>query len=391
LGRGKGVRATSAKSIGITFQYRGARCREKLRLAPSPANLKYAERLKATIDHEIATGTFDYAKHFPDSPRARTLSRTPGAAITVAEQLRAWHDSMQGEIERETWDEYGKDISKVLIPRFGELRLAELARVEVKAWASGSELSRKRLNNILIPLRSMLRAALDDGLIQRNPLLDFEVRKPRAIQQEQIDPFTLDEIRSIAAHCPVEFANMVRFWAWSGLRTGEMIALDWGDVDWRRGTLRVSRAVREGRTKATKTEAGTRDIKLLAPALEALQAQKHITFLAGREIWTNPRTQERWTGDGAIRKTAWTYALRKAGVRYRYPYQLRHTFASWMLSAGENPLWVAKQMGHRDWSMIVRTYGRWIPEVDPLAGDRAVRLIYGPTAARSEPDASQNK
>lgn len=383
MGRGKGVRPASAKSIAITFQYRGARCREKIRLAPTAANLKYAERLKATIEHEIATGVFDYAKHFPESPRARSLSRTPGAAITVAEALRVWHDSMQAEIEQETWDEYGKDISKHLIPRFGDARLSELARADVKMWAGSSALSRKRLNNILIPLRSMLRAALDDGTIQRNPLVDFEVRKPRSVAKDQIDPFTRDEIEAIAAHCPDEFANMVRFWCWAGPRTGEMIALDWSDVDWQRSSVRISRAVREGRTKATKTEAGVRDVKLLLPALEALTAQKAHTFLAGKEIWIDPRSRERWTGDGAIRKTAWTYALRKAGVRYRYPYQLRHTFASWMLSAGENPLWVAKQMGHRDWSMIVRTYGRWIPDVDPMAGDRAVRLIQVAADERS--------
>ncbi len=391
MGRGKGVRASSAKSIAITFQYRGARCREKLKIPPTAANLKYAERLKSTIEHEIATGTFDYAKHFPRSPRARSLSSTPGAAITIAEALRRWHDSMLGEIEQETWDEYGKDISKALIPEFGETRLSELSRSDVKAWTGASALSRKRLNNILIPLRSMLRVALDDGLIQRNPLVDFEVRKPRAVQQDQIDPFTHDEILAIAAHCPAEFANMVLFWAWCGPRTGEMIALDWSDVDWRRGTVRISRAVREGRTKATKTEAGTRDVKLLGPALEALQAQKAVTFLAGKQIWIDPRTRDRWAGDGAIRKTAWTYALRKAGVRYRYPYQLRHTFASWMLSAGENPLWVAKQMGHRDWSMIVRTYGRWIPDVDPLAGDRAVSLICGSNAARGDQNGKQNQ
>jgi integrase len=54
--------------------------------------------------------------------------------------------------------------------------------------------------------------------------------------------------------------------------------------------------------------------------------------------------------------------LRKAGVRYRNPYQTRHTFASTLLSSGANPLYVAKQMGHRDTEMITRNYGRWIEQ-----------------------------
>lgn len=381
MGRGKGVRASSAKSISITFQYRGTRCREKIRIPPNSANLKYAERLKATIEHDIATGTFDYAKHFPASKRARSLSSDPGATITVAEALRRWHDSVQSQIEPETWDAYGKDISFHLAPTFGAAALSSLSRASVRAWVNASNLSRGRISNVLTPLRSMLRAALDEETIQRNPLAGFEVRKPQAERIDQIDPFTHDEVEAIAGHCPAELANMVRFWCWAGLRSGEMVALDWSDVDWNRSSVRVSRSIRLGRTKLPKTESGVRDIKLLSPALEALTAQRAYTQLAGREIWIDPRSRMRWVGDGAIR-LLWARALRKAGVRYRYPYQLRHTFASWMLSAGENPLWVAKQMGHRDWSMIVRTYGRWIPDVDPLAGERAVRLVTSAADSR---------
>ncbi|MGT2493949.1 hypothetical protein ACU4GD_34295, partial [Cupriavidus basilensis] len=51
------------------------------------------------------------------------------------------------------------------------------------------------------------------------------------------------------------------------------------------------------------------------------------------------------------------------------------TYASMMLSAGEHPMWVAKQMGHADWTMIARVYGRWMPSADAEAGNRAVEKI----------------
>lgn len=390
MGRGKGVRTASRSSIAITFQYRGARCREKLRLEPTPANLKYAQRLKATIEHEIATNTFDYAKHFPNSLRARRFAKTPGAAVTVAEQLRAWLDNKVGEVEPETWNEYEKDARRHLMPNFSDTMLADLTRQQVKTWAAGTQLSRKRLNNILIPLRSMLSDAVDQDppLIPRNPLHGFELKRLRTVQQrDTVDPFTQEEIAAICAHSDSEFADFVEFWCWTGPRMGEVIALLWPDIDWLRGTMRVARAMREGRVKVPKTQAGERDVKLLPPAIAALERQKARTYLAGAHIWRNTRTQEPWNGDGPIRKTVWQYALKRAGVRYRGPKQLRHTFASWMLSAGENPLWVAKQMGHKDWSMIVRVYGRWIPEVDPLAGTRAVSLIYDTIRARSNENA----
>lgn len=65
----------------------------------------------------------------------------------------------------------------------------------------------------------------------------------------------------------------------------------------------------------------------------------------------------------------------KAGVRYRRPYQTRHTYASMMLTAGEPLGWVANQLGHRDLSMLARVYGRWIKSATPYVGNKAVAMF----------------
>ncbi len=64
-------------------------------------------------------------------------------------------------------------------------------------------------------------------------------------------------------------------------------------------------------------------------------------------------------------------------MRYRRPYQTRHTYASMMLTAGESPVWVAQQMGHSDWAMIARIYGRWVRDAVPDAGAKAVEMFAG--------------
>lgn len=66
--------------------------------------------------------------------------------------------------------------------------------------------------------------------------------------------------------------------------------------------------------------------------------------------------------------------MKKARVRYRRPYQTRNTYASMMQSAGEHPMWVAKQMGHASWLMIAQVYGRWMPSSDVTAGNKAEEL-----------------
>lgn len=130
----------------------------------------------------------------------------------------------------------------------------------------------------------------------------------------------------------------------------------------------------KGEIEDTKTASGKREVKILAPALQALKAQKPHTLLLGDPVFRNPGTGERWTGDQQIRDL-WVRILKLAGVRYRYPYQTRHTYASMMLSAGEHPMWVAKQMGHADWTMIAKVYGRWMPSADADAGGKAEALF----------------
>jgi integrase len=90
MGRGTGVRAISASSIEISFEYRGVRCRERLKLVANVANLKFATNLKARVEHDIAIGSFDYSQHFPRSKKARALSKNPAQIVTVGELLTEW-------------------------------------------------------------------------------------------------------------------------------------------------------------------------------------------------------------------------------------------------------------------------------------------------------------
>lgn len=118
--------------------------------------------------------------------------------------------------------------------------------------------------------------------------------------------------------------------------------------------------------KMHQNQSGRKTNIIIAPALEALIAQKTFTFLENKKIFHNPNTQKAWLLDGHIRGRHWTPLLKKAGVRYRNLYQTRHTYASMLLSAGENMLWVAKQMGR--YEMVIKTYGKWIPNSDSEVG-----------------------
>lgn len=375
--RGKGgVRAASASTIEIDFRYQRKRCKERIKLPPTPRNMEYARRVLGAIKNEIALGTFDYAKRFPDSKRARTMSRYTGDTKTVAQGLRDWLSRKRTELEHSTLVGHERAIEFTLVPAFGATTLRAFTRQQLKDWEKDQTAGAKRLNNLLAPMRQMFADELDCGAIEVNPIAGYRVRRPRrADKKDDIDPFTIAELTAILAHCPDErMRNMWQCWAWTGLRPSELIALQWRDVDLKANVMRVRAAFVLKQRKATKTKAGTRDVDLMKPATDALRAQQAHTLLKGGAVFENPQTNAPWMTDKQIRVWNWKRTLKAAGVRYRPPKQLRHTFASLTLSAGENLFWVAKQMGHEDPTVTARVYARWIPSVVPDVGKKTEAL-----------------
>lgn len=361
--------------------YRGVRCRERVPLKPTASNLKRAEQHRAAILHAISAGTFDYAATFPESRRAQEFAAAeaaPADLVTVGDFLDKWLDRQKQQLKASSYEGYRKIVVGQLDPWFGKMKLSELKRKHVRDKLTEYEAGNKTLANIQSVLRAALTEAVDDELLEANPLAGYTYRRAEAPKEgDDIDPFDRVEQSAILAALDGQARNFVQFAFWTGLRTSELVALDWSDIDFTRGVVRVARALTQRSTtpEVTKTTAGRREVKLLQAALEALQAQKAHTYLKGEEVFQNPQTLTRWAGDQPIRKTMWQWALKKAGVRYRYPYQTRHTYASMMLSSGEHPMWVSRQMGHRDWSMIIRRYGRWMPDADTQAGSRAEEVF----------------
>ena len=381
MGRdGGGVKAASESSIQISFSFKGVECRERIALKPTAANLEAARRHRDAILLAIHDGTFNYSVTFPNSKMAARFATTKGETEHIAAYLTRWLDRQKPLLKNSTLIGYQRIIHNIIIPQFGTLRLVDLTRTQLRTWCDTMpDVSNKRISNVLSPLRTALQDAVYDELIETNPLYGWNYRRKEAPKTaDDIDPFSVEEQADILAVLEGAAHNQVKFAFWSGLRTSELVALEWSDIDWRRGMVKISRAITQGSEEAegTKTKAGTRELKLLAPALEALNDQKQHSYVhpSGR-IWLDPRKGIPWEGDAAIRKSLWTPALRRAKVRYRRPYQTRHTYASMMLSAGENPMWVAQQMGHSDWTMIARVYGKWIPDANPEAGGKAVELF----------------
>lgn len=297
----------------------------------------------------------------------------------MRDYLNRWLNDIRPSLKTSTFIIYRRIVNHQIIDAFGDLVLTQINWKDVRDWLAKKDVSSKTKGNILSVLRTALDDAAEEELIDANPLVGKKMRrkgdtKPR---KDEIDPFSAEERAAILGKATEQEKNFLQFALWTGLRISELCALDWGDVDWVNERIFVQRALTQHskEPESPKTAAGERYVKLLPAALEALKAQKSFTFLAGEEIFHNPRTGKRWTGDLVIRERMWKWKriLLRAGVRYRYPYQMRHTYASMMLQAGESVMWVAQQMGHTDWTFTARTYSRWVSIDAPEAGNLVVQ------------------
>jgi integrase len=366
-----------AETIQVQFVWNGKTCRETIALAPTRANLTHAGNLVAEVRGAIARGKFNYAEYFPKSKRARAAPKD--APLTIATALWQFITDTETAVARSqyspaTLDGYIKAVRHHLVPAFGSKALPELLPSDIVKWVKSLTLTAKSVRNTLIPLRAVLADALNDGLIAFNPLdrvnLDRLLSKTAIDSTYEVDPFTPAEVAAILGAAQNQARNFIQFAFATGMRTSELIALEWADVDWDGRRVHVQRAVVEKTVKDTKTRAGRRWVELDNPAYIALEKQRAWSLLQGKRIFTLPRTNTPIAHDQQIRKRIWLPAIKTAKVRYRNPYQTRHTFASTHLSIGANPWWLAQQMGHKDLEMILKRYGKWIPEAARAAGGR---------------------
>ena len=145
------------------------------------------------------------------------------------------------------------------------------------------------------------------------------------------------------------------------------MALKPEDIQWSKGLLRVRRAITldetgkrsEGRTK---NRYSRRTIKLTRTMMESLEAQKRIHDQHACEyFFCTPNGRPIYLSN--LRRQIWIPALERADLKIRQIKQARHTFATVALSHGENPLWIAKVMGHRDTEMIIKVYSKYVEDI----------------------------
>jgi integrase len=308
--------------------------------------------------------------------------------LMLGEYLARWLEgSVRGSVWHTTYRDYAGHVRNHIVPELGRLKLAKLTSAHVQG------LYRKKLDAGLSPrtvkyIHATLHKALEQAVKWR--LVPYNVSdgatKPRQDKRET-EALTIEQIFTFlkaARKVGDRFEALYALAAFTGMRPGELLALRWRDVvlDAPEPVVRVRRSLSEGPDgpvfKQTKTEKG-RSVSLLPEAVTALkthrkrQAEERLKYSG---LWkdhdlvfpSRTGTPMRWTN---LTKRNFKPLLGKAGlpqtVRF---YDLRHTFATWMLEQGENPKIVQEILGHSQITHTMDTYSHVTPNMQREAFSR---------------------
>jgi len=285
--------------------------------------------------------------------------------VSFGEYLRTWLNG-RASVKPSTLRSYQSMATKHLLPAFGAKSLQSLSAADVNVFlAQRGSLSVKSRRNLIVLLNTILAHALAEQRISRNPLDSPLLQRPRAIlaseEVEEIEIFTAAEMSAILDALASHWVPMFHLDYMTGLRLGELLGVQWLDIDFEHRQLRVRRAIDKGQAVTTKSRHGRRSVDLGDQLLALLGSLRRARAdePANSYIFRTP-------AGGAIdpdnlRERVWAPALLKAGVRFRPIKSLRHSFASLLIREGHDPLYISRQLGHHSASFTLKTYCHLFP------------------------------
>jgi integrase len=376
-------------TLFFDFQFKGARCREQTTLPDTPANRKKLGKILERIQAEIALGSFDYRRYFPNSAMAERFDAPANGTTGVAAAnipdtplfsifAETWYAEKEVEWSHSHRETVRLTLDTHLLPAFGDKPLGAIDKAAIMAYRAelakrpghaGKQLSPSRVNHILNPLRMILREAAERFGIG-DPM---QTMKSLKVPRTEVDPFTLDEVRLILRTVRADYRPYYTVRFFTGLRTAEIDGLQWQYVDFQRRQILVRETVVRGRIEGTKTPESRREIDMADAVEQALRTQQTLSGTRSKFVFCAANGEPLRHHNVTAR--VWYPLLRHLGLKRRRPYQTRHTAATLWLAAGENPEWIARQMGHTTTEMLFRVYSRYVPNLTRRDGSAMSRLL----------------
>lgn len=281
------------------------------------------------------------------------------------------------EIEIDTHLDYIRKYKRYVYPYFKDFRVDKIKKSDIEdfqIWLR-EKFNINSVKNIRGVLSLILQSLLGDGIILYNPMKNVKLPKlnKKNIKKEtefksfnptemdtifeKIDDFILQSQRSYSKFCRIQLKTIILIMYGSGIRSGEILGLQWKDIDFNKNIIDINKSVRDGRIKSTKNEYSERKIQITKECkigLEILKELRNNNFNK-EDFLLLTQYGNMYDCSQSINKL-WKTFLDFCKIDKRNIYNLRHTFATTMIQNGLDVVSVSKIMGHRDILTTIQRY-----------------------------------
>ena len=314
--------------------------------------------------------------------------------ITVSEWMKTWMDVyIEPNVSPTTLSRYKGMIKRYIDPLIGHTQVQQLNTIAVQAWvnslkispASGKPMAAATIKHVYHVLKGAMDKAVHAGIIYRSPcegiMLPKGQKKPAVIFNQQ----QIKQLIQVAKGTEMEL--VVDMELCLGLRRGELLGLQWGDIDWENNQIHIvrNRVIVDGKSlvKEPKTESSVRVLD--APEMLMRKLRVH----RGKCLENRMRLGWNYTVTDYIIvhpdgkpiypeyiSQLFTKLLEKAGLPKCRFHDLRHLCASIMLLQGVNVKVAQERLGHKDIQTTLNIYSHVLPSTARDAAEKIGQLVY---------------
>ena len=291
--------------------------------------------------------------------------------LTIEKYMDRWLESQRDRVRSGTFKPYEAIIRLHIKPTLGKIQLDKLNALQLEELYRQKlrdGLSARRVRYIHVTIRKSLKDAVRLQLLSRN--VADSATPPKPVRTE-ITPLTQGQMRTLLDAARGDKLECLYVLACTtGMRQGELIGLQWKDIDFDAGTLRVNRSVYDGITSPPKTKAGNRTIRLSKLAIAALRRHRIESAKHRISEWVFPNSKGATIGHQNLHNRSWKPLLKKAGLPHSTRFHdLRHSCISLLLARGVPIKVVSEMAGHADVAITLSVYGHVLPDQQGACAD----------------------